>query len=93
MILNEKLKLIEGEFLHEEAKEILTHIFSAKINFHQIKNFSSNEQFGKDDETSIKRIPALKKELTRLEKILSEAKAQNKKLTISSEINISILGD
>ena len=56
MLKNKKLKLIEGKFLHDEAKEILRNIFSAKINFHQMKNFSSQERFGKDDKTAVKKI-------------------------------------
>ncbi|MCG3167692.1 MAG: hypothetical protein POELPBGB_03486 [Bacteroidia bacterium] len=86
----EKLNLIEGNFSHEEARDILINIFSSKINFHELKNFSSNERVGKDCETAKKRIPELKSEIKRLEQILSEAKEKNKKLIISSEINISL---
>ena len=89
----EKLNLIEGNFSDVEAKDILMNIFSSKINFHQLKNFSSQERFGKDDETAKKRIPELKVEIERLKQILSEAKAKNKKLVISSEINISFSND
>jgi hypothetical protein len=85
----EKLTLIEGVFLHDEAKDILMNIFSAKINFHQVKNFSSQERFGKDDETARKRIPALRDEIEKLQEILLEAKLNNKKLEVRSEINIS----
>ena len=93
MSKNKKLKLIEGKFLHDEAKEILRNIFSAKINFHQMKNFSSQERFGKDDKTAVKKIPVLKKELVKLDKILSEAKAKNMNLIITSEINILLSVD
>ena len=89
----EKLNLIEGNFSDVEAKDILMNIFSSKINFHQLKNFSSQERFGKDDETAKKRIPELKVEIERLKQILSEAKAKNKTLVISSEINISFSND
>lgn len=89
----EKLILIEGKFLHEEAKDVLVNIFSAKINFHQLKNFSSQERFGKDDEIAQKKIPALIKEQEKLLDILSEAKAKNKKLVVSSEIHISLSDD
>jgi hypothetical protein len=85
----EKLTLIEGVFLHDEAKDILMNIFSAKINFHQVKNFSSQERFGIDDETARKRIPALRDEIEKLQEILLEAKLNNKKLEVRSEINIS----
>jgi len=93
MTKSKQLKLIEGRFSYVDAKEILTNIFSAKINFHQLKNFSFQERFGKEDPVAQKRIPALKKEMAKLEKILSEAKAKQKALVISSEINISLSGD
>jgi hypothetical protein len=86
----EKLTLIEGEFSNEEASEILTNIFMTKIRFHEAKNFSSQVRLGKDDEIAQERIPALKKEFKKLQDILSEANLKNKKLVISSEINISI---
>ncbi|MDO8965195.1 hypothetical protein [Algoriphagus sp.] len=88
-----KLKLIEGEFPFREAKEILFNVFYTKINFHQRNNFSYKERFGKEDPTAKKRIPALKKELVKLEKILSEAEAKNKRLIISSEITITLSND
>lgn len=89
----EKLSLIEGDFSFDEAKEILMSMFSSKINFHNIKNWSSQERFGKDDAIAQKRIPALRNDMKKLEGILSEAKAKNKKLVVSSEINISLLED
>jgi hypothetical protein len=89
----EKLTLIEGDFPANEAKEILNSIFTSKINFHNIKNWSSQERFGKDDAIAQKRIPALKTEMKKLEEILSEAKTHNKKLVISSEITISLVDD
>lgn len=88
-----KLTFIEGDFTYDEAKEILTNIFSSKINFHTMKNWSSQERFGKDDEIAQKRIPALKNEMKKIEGILSEAKAKNKKLVVSSDIKISLLED
>jgi len=88
-----KLTFIEGDFTYDEAKEILINIFSSKINFHTMKNWSSQERFGKDDEIAQKRIPALKNEMKKIEGILSEAKAKNKKLVVSSDIKISLLED
>lgn len=85
----EKLSLIEGVFSAEETKEILMNMFSSKINFHNIRNWSSRERFGKDDEISRKRIPQLQNEMQKLQEILSDAKNQNKKLLINSEVNIS----
>jgi len=89
----EKLTLIEGEFSSDVAKEILTTMFSSKINFHNIQNWSSQERFGKDNEVAQKRIPALRNDMKKLEEILSEAKAKNKKLVVNSEIKISLAED
>lgn len=88
-----KLSLIKGEFPIMEARDILYNIFSTKINYHQRNNFSHKERFGKEDPTAKKRIPALKKELVKLEKILDEAKANNCQLVINSEITILLSKD
>ncbi len=88
-----KLILIKGTFSEDEAKEILTTIFLSKINFHNIKNWSSQERFRKNDKFSEKRIPALRNEMEKLQKILLEAKAKNKRLAVISEINISLVDD
>lgn len=86
----EKLTLIEGNFLFEEANEILPNMFSSKINFHNVKNWSSLERYGKVDEIAQIRIPALKIEMEKLQAILLKAKTHNKKLVITSEINIQL---
>ncbi len=89
----ETLTLINGNFTNDEAKEILMNMFSSKINFHTVKNWSSQERYGQDDEIAQKKIPALRDEIKKLELILAEAKVKNKKIVLSSEINISILED
>lgn len=89
----EQLNLIEGNFSDEEAKEILMSIFLAKINFHQKKIFSSQVRFGTDDEIAIDRIPRLKKEIEKMLQIISEAKLNNKRLVITSAINISLVDE
>lgn len=86
----EKLTIVEGNFTHSEAKEILMNMFTSKINFHNIKNWSSQERFGKDDDIAQKRLPELRNEMKKLEEILSEAKAKNKKIVVNSVINISL---
>jgi hypothetical protein len=86
----EKLLLIEGDFLTEEARDILLNLFQSKLSFHQLKNFSSQVKYGRDDETATLRIPALKKELDKLNALLKEAENKHKKLHICSEIRIRI---
>ncbi len=89
----ERLKLIEGNFSYDESKEILSSLFSSKINFHKIKNWSSHERFGKDDEIAQERIPALKKEMEKLQTLLLEAKATKKRLLVTSEIHITLVDE
>ncbi|MBL7761147.1 MAG: hypothetical protein JNK08_10675 [Sediminibacterium sp.] len=85
-----KLTLIEGSFSQEEAREILLNMFSAKINFHNARNWSSQERWGKDDAIAQQRVPALKQEVEKLEAILAEAGKGNKELLIQSEVSITI---
>lgn len=85
---SKKLTLIQGTFNAEEANEILMNIFNAKIKFHSLKNFSSEERFGTPDATAEKRIPELKESMDQIRAITAEAKANNKPLIIQSEIKI-----
>lgn len=87
----ETLILIDGYFTFEEAKSIISNIIASKINYHNIKNWSSKERFGKYDSIAQERIPALKSELKKMELILSAAK--NKRILIKSEIYISIVDE
>jgi hypothetical protein len=90
MEVTKKLTLIEGSFTAEEAKEILLNIYSTKINFHEMKNFSSQERFGMEDEIAQKRIPKLKNEIENVLQLVSVADLNKNKLMITSEINISL---
>jgi hypothetical protein len=53
------LKLIDGNFTAQEAREILLKIYSDKIQFHEMRNFSAQERFGKPDLHSSMRISEL----------------------------------
>jgi ribosomal protein L22 len=87
---NQKIfKLIDGKFSSDESREILQNVFSRKIQFHQIKNFSSRERFGKDDETALVRIPQLNKSLNDIIKIIREAEKNGEQIEIKSEVIIS----
>ena len=90
---DETLELIKGEFTAEQAKEILTNIFSTKIHFHQMKNFSSLERLGKEDEIAMERLPELKRELKRAIAFLQSPEFSNSKIQIHSEIKIPVIND
>lgn len=87
----ENLSLIEGKFSPEEAREILINIYSTKLNFHERKNFSSQERFGKEDVIALKRIQELKESVDKILDIISEASATNHQVVISSQINIQLI--
>ena len=84
-------KLIDGDFSTRESREILQNIFSSKIQFHQIKNFSSQERFGKEDKNALKRIPELRKSVEKILKIIESAEMKGKQLEIKSDIVISLI--
>lgn len=85
-----ELKLIEGHFSPDEAREILMNVFFSKINFHNIKNWSSNERFGTDDEIAQKRIPELRKSMVLISELIESAKQNNETLKITSEVKIQV---
>lgn len=89
MSKNQSLQLISGEFTPQEAKEILMNLYNTKIKFHQVKNFSSQERLGHDDQIAIKRIADLQKQVEKLKDLLLQVQSENKNLAITSEINIS----
>ncbi len=86
MKATEELTLINGNFTTDEAKELLVNLFTSKIKFHQMKNFSSQERYGKDDALAVKKIPLLKENVEKLYQIIEKAEAENKRLIIKSNI-------
>ena len=86
----ETLKLIDGNFVNDDARELLMNLFSSKINFYNVKNLSSYVRFGCDDEMAQQRIVLLNEEMQKLQALLAEAKARNKQLVINSHIDISL---
>lgn len=85
--------LIDGQFTPEDARELLIDLFSRKTNFHEIKNFSANERFGKDDPVHINRIHALTNSMEQLNRLFQEVKGSDKKVVIRSVVSISVAGE
>jgi hypothetical protein len=84
-----QVKLIDGIFIPEEAKDILMSMYRSKIHFHEMKSFSSKERFGIEDKNSLKRIPMLKKSMEKISKIIQQAESRGESLQIIAEVNIS----
>ncbi|HRJ29917.1 MAG TPA: hypothetical protein PLG85_09110 [Cyclobacteriaceae bacterium] len=55
-----KISLADDRFSQDETKEILLHLIYANIQFHQLKNFSSEERFGESHMESIECIEQLR---------------------------------
>jgi hypothetical protein len=89
MKTTEEIKLIEGSFSAEEAKAILMNMLNNKKHFHEIKNISSLERFGKEDENATKRIPELKESIKIVSKLIQIAGMKDDKIEIKSVVTIS----
>ncbi len=87
----QEFQLIEGEFTAQDAKEILTNLYNSKINFHLMKNFSSNERFGKNDEMASKKIPKLKDSLASISAVIQKVNEKNRSLIITATVKIELV--
>jgi dihydroorotase len=85
-----KLSLVDGKFTPDEALEVLMNLFSSKINFHELKNFSSQERFGHPDVHSQKRLPQLKESKKLITAMMREIGNSSEEISIQSEVIITI---
>jgi hypothetical protein len=85
------ITLIDGQFSSDDAFVLLTNLYSSKIKFHQLKNFSSMERFGKEDEMSLERISKLKENLETILTLMKEANADENRIEIKSVVHINFL--
>jgi histidinol phosphatase-like PHP family hydrolase len=83
--------LVRGEYSAEEAKEIVSNLIMQKINFHNLRDFSSRERYGKADEISLKRIEELKESRQLMFEIIEAAKEDGKAVKINSSITIELI--
>ncbi|MCA1624888.1 MAG: hypothetical protein LC768_03140 [Acidobacteria bacterium] len=86
----ETIDLIKGTYAPDEAREILLQLLISKINFHNQRNFSSRERFGKPDADSEQRLKYLEESRKNLETFISKAVTEQKNITINSSIEINI---
>ena len=90
---NNKVTLIDGTFNLAEAKDVLTNMFTMKINFHSQKNVSHVERFGKTDDAALEKVEFLKAEMAKLETIITGATDKNVSLKVTSAIHIDYIND
>lgn len=84
-----QFKLISGEFSNEQAKDVLTDLYSSKIKFHSICALRHEEKFAKKSSFHEDRIIELKLERDGILKFLENVSPDDK-LKIESTISISI---
>lgn len=87
---SKQLNFIDGEFTAPEAKELLMDLFTKKMKFHEMKNFSSVVRFGDQDKLSKNRIESLKSTIDDLSEYLNSLGNDQIKLRIQSKIEISL---
>lgn len=89
----ETIDLIKGTFTPSEAQDLLLDLLNSKINFHNRKDFSSRERFGKSDADSEQRLKHLtesrNKVKTLMSKLINEGN-EEKSVTLNSTVEIII---
>ncbi len=86
----ENIDLIKGTFTPNEAQEVLLQLLISKIDFHNRKNWSSRERFGKPDADSEQRLKYLEESRKKVKTLVSKAMDEQKNIIINSSIEINI---
>jgi hypothetical protein len=86
-----KYQLIAGEYNPQDSLEVLMSLFTSKIKFHELKNFSSIERDGKENKISIKKIQQLKTDIENIQKALNEANEKKMQIKITSKVKIEFV--
>jgi hypothetical protein len=86
----ETIELIKGIFTPDDAREILLTLLDNKINFHDLRSWSSQERFGMPDPYSEERLTSLRESREKVKQIISQSIDQEKNLIINSSIEITI---
>jgi hypothetical protein len=87
---DEKFAMVKGKFTAGDAKEVLLSLINHKINFHELKNFSAEERFGKKDKHSLERVKELREMKSRVLELIDEAEKKGQQLRIDSLVKIGL---
>lgn len=90
---NETIDLINGTFTPSEAQELLLTLLNNKIDFHNKKNWSSRERFGKPDANSEQRLKYLRESRNKVVSLIARLISEDneaKSVTLNSSIEIII---
>jgi len=87
------LSLISGTFSPNEAREILLEMIKSKINFHNLKNFSSEIRYNEPDLHSKQRIAELTEARENILELIHEAKLNSLNIKIETDLFIQLVED
>lgn len=82
------LQLISGTFTPEDALEILSDMIRSKINYHNLKNYTSIIRFDEEDQASTQRIKELSEMKEEISYQIRTAGLMNKKVKLYSSVYI-----
>lgn len=82
--------LINGNFTPAEAREIIVDLYQTKIQFHELKNFSSVIQSGHKNEQSESRIASLRAGLQKVLQQIDLAENEGRTLIIQSTVEVQL---
>ncbi len=91
LVATKQFELINGEFSPADAKDILTHLFQEKINFHKVKNLNSHLREGHGCAVNVNRAEELMKTKEEVLELLRNADYEGQKLVISAKISIELI--
>lgn len=86
--MEQSFKLVDGTFTQKEASEILLNLYRNKLQFHQMKQFSSQERLGNDDVNAIHKIQQLQSAIDMISEVLKSAKDSNQDVVIESNVTL-----
>ncbi len=90
-VAKDQQDLIKGDFSPEDAAEIVNHLITKKIRFHEVRSFSNEIRLGETDASSVERVEQLKESRESLNKLIKQAQEQGKNLRVSSTISIELI--
>ncbi len=85
-----KFKLIDGDFSHIEALEVLLNLISSKIKFHSMEEFGIQIRNGGTADRHEKRIVELTKIRDEIKSLLNDPKCKESQFNILGNVEIHI---
>ncbi len=86
----QKIDLVRGVFSDTDALEVLSHLVTAKLNFHGRRAFRLSEQRGEEDKFSERRMEELRDALDQIEALIQEARINGQQVRINGTLQIEL---